>query len=215
MKKIDIYKNRIISVILIILFIIGIFTIIKFDSKELIMEDINKKEDKIIIQLEKTRTVEDIKEEKKVNNTELISQKIDIINKKYDVLKLLIPSDYNEISTLDEEIKKLNSSLDENQSNIALVDDIFEETLNNLNLINTSLNNLIEIFGQTNENMIIGTISEISSDKLSIVSQETIYTINIDDLTIIDGELSINKEFLIICDEKINENNKASLIIQK
>lgn len=215
MKKIDIYKNRIICVILIILFIIGIFIIIKFDSKELIMEDINKKEDKIIIQLEKTRTVEDIKEEKKTNNTELISQRIDIINKKYDVLKLLIPPDYNEISTLDEEIKKLNNSLDENQSNIALVDDIFEETLNNLTLINTSLNNLIEIFGQTNENMIIGTISEINSDKLSVVSQEIIYTINIDDLTIIDGELSINKEFLIICDEKINENNKASLIIQK
>lgn len=141
-------KRRIIQSGIIVIFAIFLFAIAlttnmkpKYEKEKL-----TKTTDVMIEKEEETKSDKEIKKENADSNLTDIQAKLEDVNKKYEQLKQLIPSDYTELGDLEAQINNLNNSINQNASNISSENDISSSTLDNLNAISDSLDQLIQVF---------------------------------------------------------------------
>lgn len=215
MKILNKYKNRIISILVLILFLSLIIFVANRRTTPP-TEELTKSSDKVVVTEAPVKTSEETEQEKQNENLEIITEKLEIINKKHEVLKSYIPSDYTELEALNTEILNLNNTIKEKQVEIAAEHDIFQSILDNLNSVNTSLNDLIIIFGEAKENtnMLSGNITSLNEKSFHLVINEKDYLITYDTSTLLDGILEENASVIVICNNSITDgNNIANFII--
>lgn len=147
------------------------------------------------------------------NNLNKINDSLNLINQKLEIVKSIVPAEYEQLTKLEEEIKTLNQTIQKNKDNIAVTQDINNQTINNLSEVNAALNKLIEAFGTTMENSFIisGKIIEINN-KIKLLSNETEYIFSLNN-TIYDGNIEVDKEVIVVCDKTFTENNVNCVII--
>lgn len=215
MQFLNKYKNRIISVIIVLLFLLLIIFVANKRTTPA-EEELVKSSDKVVETQAPVKTSEEIEQEKQNENLKIITDKLEIINKKHEILKTYIPSDYTELDALNTEILNLNNTIKEKQIEIAAEHDIFQNISDNLDSVNTSLNDLIIIFGDAKENtnMISGIITVLNKESLHLMVNDKEYLITYDTSTLIDGNLEVNVPAIVICNGAIIDgNNIANFII--
>jgi hypothetical protein len=123
-----------ISIIFIGISISLMFGVNTYKNEKLIDEKLIKTSD-IIVNDENTKSYLNENDEK----LQLITNKVSLINKKYNLLKNVINEDYD-LSKLDNQIKSLNETIENNKQNIIEANDINDQINDKLNVANSLLN---------------------------------------------------------------------------
>lgn len=88
-------------------------------------------------------------------NENKLKEKMQDINEKYEIIENLVPTDYEQLNTLDQEIKKLNETINTNTRAISKEEDINLDTLQNLEEVSNALDTIIDVFTPSDEENIV------------------------------------------------------------
>lgn len=149
-----------------------------------------------------------------LNNLKEIDNLLLLINKKFEIIKSIVPEEYGQLTQLEEEITSLNLTIEESKKKITTEQDINDDIMLSLNEVNGSLTQLIEVFGTEENNIIIGKIISINNGFIEIEYNSSIFTILTSE-TLYDGTILKGDNAIIICDKNISKNDASCLIIIK
>lgn len=166
-------------------------------------------------------TTEETKKETKVAKTEKskiseVQKSIIKINNKFEIVKNVVGSDYENLDVLIEQIDNLNVYIDENLDKI--VEDKTTETkiIESLDSVEDSLDKLLNTFNielddDNNFYEFNGTIKEINDDKITIENDENTYVITVSDITLKLTDYKVNDEVVVKYSGSTTVSNKIMI----
>ena len=166
-------------------------------------------------------TTEETKKETKVAKTEKskiseVQKSIIKINNKFEIVKNVVGSDYENLDVLIEQIDNLNVYIDENLDKI--VEDKTTETkiIESLDSVEDSLDKLLNTFNielddDNNFYEFNGTIKEINDDKITIENDENTYVITVSDITLKLTNYKVNDEVVVKYSGSTTVSNKIMI----
>ena len=166
-------------------------------------------------------TTEETKKETKVAKTEKskiseVQKSIIKINNKFEIVKNIVGSDYENLDVLIEQIDNLNVYIDENLDKI--VEDKTTETkiVESLDSVEDSLDKLLNTFNielddDNNFYEFNGTIKEINDDKITIENDENTYVVTVSDITLKLTDYKVNDEVVVKYSGSTTVSNKIMI----